>query len=561
MFESVAFLNVLTSNDTQLIEGVTNPDILIEINSNETFQDGDLIQRSYKSGNVFKVRWVQEGITGNLVSMGYGSTELLLDIPSPLTPFNLEIIPGRYQFAYSVRISKRVFNPIYNGLAQKLGISLSLLNSIPQQTLQVLNGINLGLSTELNEISELVGLPTSEGAPNTLVMRDLNGNFEAGLINASVLGTSGNSAKLNNQSSDFYQSRVNHTGVQSSNSISDFDERVQLSSLNQMAASTASVSFNNQKITNLALPQSNSDGVNKSYADSISDKPIGTLGAGVSVRGYRPIVLATASKTLALSDANTCQICSGSAVITIPSNSSVPFPIGTEILLQRRTATTITIAVASGVGITGEIGTALTLTTVHNSTLLKKTLADTWIAINPIPNNAVLPGTPTTTTQPAGTNSEAVATTEFVNAAVETAILKTAVLSVYAQQNSAILLTSGTPTLVPFPLEIIDVSNQFSSGAFIPLLPGEYRYTVNFRFGDTTGLTVYRAALFEGVTEIATIMLKTCPSATAVIDSGSNTVRLTAGLSYTIRVTVTGASPSIPVASNIKNTLTIERFV
>lgn len=53
--------------------------------------------------------------------------------------------------------------------------------------------------------------------------------------------------------------RANHTGTQAAASISDFDTQVRTSRLDQMAAPTASLSVNNQKITNLAAPTAGSN--------------------------------------------------------------------------------------------------------------------------------------------------------------------------------------------------------------------------------------------------------------------------------------------------------------
>jgi Lower baseplate protein N-terminal domain len=50
--------------------------------------------------------------------------------------------------------------------------------------------------------------------------------------------------------------------------ISDFDTQVRTSRLDQMAAPTASVSLNSQKITGLADPSAASDAANKGYVDS-----------------------------------------------------------------------------------------------------------------------------------------------------------------------------------------------------------------------------------------------------------------------------------------------------
>ena len=50
--------------------------------------------------------------------------------------------------------------------------------------------------------------------------------------------------------------------------VSDFDTQVRTSRLDQMAAPTASVSANSQKITSLADPSASSDAANKGYVDS-----------------------------------------------------------------------------------------------------------------------------------------------------------------------------------------------------------------------------------------------------------------------------------------------------
>jgi len=59
--------------------------------------------------------------------------------------------------------------------------------------------------------------------------------------------------------------RANHTGTQTASTISDFDTQVRTSRLDQMAAPTASVALNAQKITGLADPTSNQDAVTLKY--------------------------------------------------------------------------------------------------------------------------------------------------------------------------------------------------------------------------------------------------------------------------------------------------------
>jgi len=52
--------------------------------------------------------------------------------------------------------------------------------------------------------------------------------------------------------------------------VSDFDTQVRTSRLDQMAAPTATVSFNNQRILDVASPQLPTDAANKAYADAIA---------------------------------------------------------------------------------------------------------------------------------------------------------------------------------------------------------------------------------------------------------------------------------------------------
>jgi hypothetical protein len=65
-----------------------------------------------------------------------------------------------------------------------------------------------------------------------------------------------------------YTARANHSGTQLAATISDFDTQVRTSRLDQMAAPTAAVSLNSQKITNLATPTVSTDAATKGYVDS-----------------------------------------------------------------------------------------------------------------------------------------------------------------------------------------------------------------------------------------------------------------------------------------------------
>ena len=59
--------------------------------------------------------------------------------------------------------------------------------------------------------------------------------------------------------------RANHTGTQTASTVSDFDTQVRTSRLDQMAAPTASVALNSQKITGLADPTNAQEAVTLNY--------------------------------------------------------------------------------------------------------------------------------------------------------------------------------------------------------------------------------------------------------------------------------------------------------
>lgn len=65
-----------------------------------------------------------------------------------------------------------------------------------------------------------------------------------------------------------YTARSNHTGTQTAATISDFDTQVRTNRLDQLAAPTAAVSLNNQRITNLGTPTADTDAATKGYVDA-----------------------------------------------------------------------------------------------------------------------------------------------------------------------------------------------------------------------------------------------------------------------------------------------------
>ncbi len=61
--------------------------------------------------------------------------------------------------------------------------------------------------------------------------------------------------------------RANHTGTQLASTVSDFDTQVRTNRLDQMAAPTASVALNAQKLTGVANPTNQQDAVTLNYLD------------------------------------------------------------------------------------------------------------------------------------------------------------------------------------------------------------------------------------------------------------------------------------------------------
>ncbi len=127
-----------------------------------------------------------------------------------------------------------------------------------------------------------------------------HGNQAGGALHADVIaaGASGfmtgaDKTKLNgvatgataNSTDATLLARANHTGTQAASSISNFDTQVRTSTLNQMAAPTAAVALNSQKITNLGAPTAgSSDAARISDVESAVQSAAAGIDAKPSVR-------------------------------------------------------------------------------------------------------------------------------------------------------------------------------------------------------------------------------------------------------------------------------------
>lgn len=96
--------------------------------------------------------------------------------------------------------------------------------------------------------------------------------------------------------------RANHTGTQTASTISDFDTQVRTSRLDQMAAPTAAVALNAQKITGLADPTNAQDAVTLNYITTQKGAVNGLAeldGAGLVPTHHLPALAITTTQVVA----------------------------------------------------------------------------------------------------------------------------------------------------------------------------------------------------------------------------------------------------------------------
>jgi hypothetical protein len=107
--------------------------------------------------------------------------------------------------------------------------------------------------------------------------------------------------------------RANHTGTQTASTVSDFDTQVRTSRLDQMAAPTAAVSLNSQKITNLANPVDNGDAVSLGYLN-------GQKGANNGIASLDGTGKIPSSELPAIAIASVYVVASEAAMLALPSD-------------------------------------------------------------------------------------------------------------------------------------------------------------------------------------------------------------------------------------------------
>jgi hypothetical protein len=123
--------------------------------------------------------------------------------------------------------------------------------------------------------------------------------------------------------------------------------------------------------------------LSQAYADGdvLSAANINSITDGVNDIAFGVFNTQTATTyTLALADvAKVVTLSNASAItLTVPPNSSVAFPVGTQIVLAQLGAGQVTIAPGSGVTL-NSFGTALKVAGQYGVATCLKTATDTWL--------------------------------------------------------------------------------------------------------------------------------------------------------------------------------------
>lgn len=185
----------------------------------------------------------------------------------------------------------------YGGTGQTTYVNGELLignstgNTLSKATLSQGNGLLITNGSGSITLATATTVPDSfvadSGSPTGASSRVLNllggtgltsvataGTITFNLDNTAVVASSYGSASQVATFTVDAQGRLTSAATQSisitASQVTDFDTQVRTNKLDQLAAPTASVSLNNQLITNLATPVADTDAANKGYVDSVA---------------------------------------------------------------------------------------------------------------------------------------------------------------------------------------------------------------------------------------------------------------------------------------------------
>lgn len=181
-----------------------------------------------------------------------------------------------------------------------------------------------------------------------------------------------------------------NANFQALKAASDAQESALTSKANQadvtIGLAGKAASTHGHTISDIANLQTNLDGkAALTHSHTIAE----VTGLQAALDGKRPLVddvtaQTTTTRTLAATDAGDLIRCNNAAAIavTVPTNATVPFAIGTEIAFSQQGAGQVTVSGAGGVTINTPItGIAVKTRVQHSIIGIKKVDTDTWLAL------------------------------------------------------------------------------------------------------------------------------------------------------------------------------------
>lgn len=193
MFNLVSTLNISASNAIQTITGLNCSSLMISLSARETFSSGFQIERKYLSGNVFRIRWVQGERKGVSIPLAYEDREIFFDIHSPDEPFDLELIPGRLQFEYTLKVYEKELSQAAIDFANALQVPIQLLNGLSPQLIQLLIGIDNMPSADTRNLIQSIEANSATIAADKAAQEATNATNAAAIAAAQAAADMANS--------------------------------------------------------------------------------------------------------------------------------------------------------------------------------------------------------------------------------------------------------------------------------------------------------------------------------------------------------------------------------